>query len=1052
VLSRFFIERPIFANVIAIVTIVFGLVTVFELPVEQYPHITPPTVQVTANYPGASSKVVADTIAAPIEQQVNGVENMLYMSSVSGSDGSYALTVTFDVGTNIDMAQVLVQNRVQIAVPLLPAEVQRQGLVTKKQSTDIIMFVTLTSPDQRFDSLYLSNYATIHIRDELSRLAGVGDVFVVGAANYSMRLWLDPDRLASRGLTTLDVENAVREQNVQVAAGQLGQPPAPPGQGQQYTIFTLGRLSDPEQFGNIIVKVAQGTSPEVVRVKDVARVELGAQTYDQYFQVNGVPAAGLAVFQLPGANALDVAERVRLKMEQLKSQAPEGIRFDIPFDTTRFVTAAVHEVYLTLFEAGGMVLLVILVFLQDWRAVFVPATTVPVTIIGAFAALYAFGFSVNLLTLFGLILAIGIVVDDAIVITENAARHVEAGRSPKEGTIQAMNELLGPIIAVTLVLSAVFLPASFLAGITGRLYRQFALTIAATAIISAINALTLKPAQCAVYLRPPSARRPFFFYRWFNAGYARVEHGYARAGRWVVRHPLPIMAAYAALIMLAAWGFFALPTGFLPVEDQGYFLTSIQLPDAASQARTRAVVDRLAGLLRATPGIQNVNAVVGRNIFEGTISSNSAACYVTFTPWDQRTTPDLSQEAILSHLRRQFARIPEATIIAFAPPAIRGLGVAGGFQMEVQDRGGVGLPALERATKEIVRAGNARHDLRSLNTTFSASVPQLYLNIDRVAVKALDVPLDSVFDTLQTYLGSTFVNEFNLSGRTFQVRAQADAPFRAQFDDIRQLQVRNNDGQVVRLDTFLTIERQTGAQTVTRYNLYPAAGITGEAGRGVSSGQALDTMDRLAHQTLPEGMGYEWTAMSYQERQAGHRAAFVFGLAVLLIYLVLAAQYESWVSPAAVILVVPLALLGTVGAVALRGMDNNAYTQIGIVLIIALASKNAILIVQFARDLRATGASIVDAAAEAGRKRLRPILMTSSAFILGVLPLVIATGAGAASRRALGTAVFGGMIASTLLAIFFVPVFFVLTQQFAEWWARRRHPLLPRGQGVEGRL
>jgi HAE1 family hydrophobic/amphiphilic exporter-1 len=723
VFSRFFIERPILANVIALVTIVFGLVTVFELPVELYPQITPPTVQVTANYPGASSKVVADTIAAPIEQQVNGVENMLYLSSTSGSDGSYALTVTFDVGTDIDLAQVLVQNRVQIAVPQLPPEVQRQGLVTKKQSTDIIMFVTLTSPDGRFDSLYLSNYATIHVRDELSRLSGVGDIFIVGAANYSMRLWLDPDKLASRGLTTLDVENAVREQNVQVAAGQLGQPPAPPHQGQQYTIYTLGRLSDPEEFGNIIVKVGQGTSAEIVRVKDVARVELGGQNYDQYFQVNGTPAAGLAVFQLPGANALDVAVRVRQKMEELKTSFPAGIRYDVPFDTTRFVTAAVHEVYWTLIEAGGMVLLVILVFLQDWRAVLVPATTVPVTIIGAFAAMYAFGFSINMLTLFGLILAIGIVVDDAIVITENAARHVEAGLTPKDGTIAAMRELLGPIIGITLVLSSVFLPASFLHGITGRLYRQFALTIAATAVISAINALTLKPAQCAVYLRPPSHRRQFIFYRGFNAVYRRFEHAYASGGRWGLRHPFVIMALYVALIGAAAWGFFALPTGFLPVEDQGFFITSIQLPDAAAQARTREVVDKLYEVLRATPGIQNVNAVVGRNVFEGTINSNAAACYTTFKLWDERTDPSQSQEAILSRLRREFRQMPEATIIAFAPPAIRGLGVAGGFQLEVQDRGGVGLAELERVVKDIVRTGNARSDLRSLNTTFSASVP-----------------------------------------------------------------------------------------------------------------------------------------------------------------------------------------------------------------------------------------------------------------------------------------------------------------------------------------
>jgi HAE1 family hydrophobic/amphiphilic exporter-1 len=1038
--SRFFIERPILANVIALITVLLGLIAMTALPIELYPQITPPTVKVTANYPGGSAKVVADTVAAPIEQQVNGVEHMIYMSSTSSSNGSYALTITFEVGTNIDMAQVLVQNRVQIALAQLPAEVQRQGVTTFKQSTDIIMFVTLTSPDKRYDSLYLSNYATIHIRDALSRIPGVGMVTVVGAGSYSMRLWLDPNELAARGLTTLDVVAAVEEQNVQVAAGQIGEPPAPPDQVYQYTVTTLGRLRTPEQFGDIIVKVVTAPTPQIVRVRDVARVELGAQTYDQYFQVNGVPAAGLAVFQLPGANALDVASRVRAAMQQIENRFPPGIHYEIPFDTTLFVHAAIREVYLTLLEAGALVLLVIMVFLQDWRAILVPATTVPVTIIGAFVAMFAFGFSINLLTLFGLVLAVGIVVDDAIVVTENASHHIEAGELPKQAAINAMRELTGPIMGFTLVLISVFLPAAFLGGITGQLYRQFALTIAATAVISGINALTLKPAQCALWLRPTSERPRFIFFRAFNNIYGRTEHLYARCVHWMARHPTWFMVLYVVLMAVTLWAFLALPTGFLPTEDQGYFITSVQLPDAAAQDRTRRVVDQLEQILRQTPGTQNVNAVIGQNIFDQTVASNAAAIYTTFKPWNERKSPNESQMAILEHLRQIYSMMPQATVISFPPPAIRGLGVSGGFQMELEDRGDVGLPELGRAARELIAAGNANPDLRSVNTTFSDNVPEVYLNIDRSKVRSLGIPLISIFNTLQTYLGSNYVNDFNLFGRTYQVRLQAEPALRDKIDDVLRLYVRNDTGQIVQLGTLLTVERTVGAQTITRYNLYPAALITGQGAPGISSGQVLSIMGHQATRQLPRGIGYEWTAMSYQEERLGHQALIVFALAVGLVYLVLAAQYESWSNPAAVILVVPLALLGAVIAVAIRGMPNSIYTQVGIVLVIALASKNAILIVQFARDLRRRGKSIADAAAEAGHMRLRPILMTSFAFILGVVPLVIATGAGAASRRALGTAVFGGMITSTLLAIFLVPVFFVVCERLAEW---RRRPSKP---------
>jgi HAE1 family hydrophobic/amphiphilic exporter-1 len=1039
--SRFFIERPIFANVIALITMIIGAVALLKLPVERFPQITPPTVMVSTIYPGASAQVVADTVAAPIEQQVNGVEKMLYMSSTSANDGSYALTVTFDVGTNLDMAQVLLQNRVAMAEPSLPQEVTRQGVTVKKQSTSIILFVSLTSTDERYDDLYLSNYATLNIRDELSRIEGVGDVSVRGAASYSMRLWLDPEKLKAHVLTTQDVVNAIQEQNVQVAAGQIGQPPAPPGQNFQYTIRTLGRLSDVGEFDNIILKttVDKDLGTRIIRVKDVARVELGAQVYDQYFQKNGKPAAGIAVYQLPGANALDVANKVRQKMDELKKSFPRGLEYSVPFDTTKFVTASIEEVYKTLFEAGILVLIVILVFLQDWRAVLVPATTVPVTIVGAFAAMAALGFTVNMLTLFGLILAIGIVVDDAIVIVENAAHHIEKDKvSAKEATVRAMAEITGPVIGITLVLMAVFLPTAFLGGITGQLYRQFALTIAATAVISAINAMTLKPAQCASYLRAAPEHHGWFF-RGFNSAYNHFENFYVGIVAWMVRHSVTMLVVYAGLISLTLWGFISLPTGFLPTEDQGYVVVSALLPDAASQERTREVTSKLNNIIGKTPGIADWITIGGYSMLDGTGASNAAAFYVVFKDWKERTDPSLSQDAILANLRRQFYGIQDALVVTFAPPAIQGLGVAGGFQMQLEDRGGVGLEQLQTLASEMVRDGNTQTGLRALNTTFRATVPQLYANVDRVKAKSLNIPLNNVFATLQTYLGSAYVNDFNKFGRTYQVRVQADPSFRAKAGDIRGLDVRTNDGKMVPLSTLVDVQDALGPLVINRYNLYPSATVNGEAALGRSSGEALKLMEQIAEQKLPPSMGFEWTGMSYQEKKVGGEAFMIFGLAVLLVYLVLCAQYESWLNPAAVILVVPLALLGAAVAVAVRHMDNNVYTQIGIVLLIALASKNAILIVEFARELRAQGQDIAEAAISAARMRFRPILMTSFAFILGVYPLVSATGAGAASRRALGTAVFGGMIASTFLAVLFVPVFYVTCQRLSELLARPKN-------------
>jgi hydrophobic/amphiphilic exporter-1 (mainly G- bacteria), HAE1 family len=1043
-IARFFIDRPIFANVIAILTVLFGIVTFGALPVEQYPQIVPPTVQVSTTYPGANAQVIADTVASPIEEQVNGVEGMLYMSSTATNDGAYNLTVTFDIGTNLDTAQVLVQNRVATAEPFLPEEVQRQGITVKKQSTNIIQFVTLTSSTDRYDSLYLANYATLRIRDEIARLDGVGEATVFGAGNYSMRIWLDPRKLQTRSLTTGDVIAAIREQNVQVAAGQLGQPPAPPDQQYQLTVNALGRLSDVAQFESIVVK-AEG--PRVTRLRDVARIELGAQTYNLFFERAGAPAAGIAVFQLPGANALDVADRVHEAMERLEPSFPEGIEYTIPFDTTQFVRQAIHEVYRTLIEAGVLVLLVILVFLQDWRAVLVPATTVPVTIVGAFAGMAIFGFSINLLTLFGLVLAIGIVVDDAIVVVENAAHHVEEGMAPREATIRAMEEVTGPIFAMTFVLLAVFLPTAFLAGITGQLYRQFALTIAVTAVLSAINALTLKPVQCAAWLRRNESPGNWFT-RGFDRVYARSEAGAIRIVTGMVRRPKAMMLVFAALLAGTLLAYRELPTSFLPVEDQGYVIAAVQLPDAASLGRTRDVVRQVNDVLRETPGVVGWNTVGGRSLLDGTTASNAATFYVTLDDWAKREDEGHSLESILGSLRERLGRIQDAQTFALPPPSIRGLGNAAGFDLRIQDRGGAGLLALEEMTTDLVADANGQTALRTVQSTFRAAVPQVFVDVDRVKTKSVGVPLTSVFGTLQASLGSAYVNDFNLFGRTYQVRVQAAPEFRLSPEDVGHLEVRNADGHMLPLDTLVSVRRTIGPQIVSRYNLYPAATITGEAAPGYSSGQALNIMEEMARAKLPSSMGFEWTGMSFQEKQVGGEEWLIFALAVLLVFLVLAAQYESWTSPLAVVLVVPLALLGTVIALAVRGTENNVYTQIGVVLLIALSSKNAILIVEFARVLRTRGRTIAEAAIEATRLRFRPILMTSFAFILGVFPLVIAEGAGASSRRALGTAVFGGMLTSTLLAVLFVPVFFVVCQGASERFARWRGKPGPAAGGV----
>jgi HAE1 family hydrophobic/amphiphilic exporter-1 len=1031
--SKFFIERPVLANVIAILIMLMGLVALLRLPVAQYPEITPPTVSVSTSYPGGSAEVVAETVGAPIEQQVNGVEKMLYMSSKSASDGSYTLTVTFDVGTDLDIATVLVQNRVNQALPRLPQAVQNQGVTVVKKSTAILLAISMESLDNTFDNLFITNYAYLRVRDELSRIPGVGSCTVNGSDEYGMRVWLDPNKVKSYGLTAQDVVNAISQQNVQVAAGQLGQQPAPDSQNFQLVVQTQGRLSDPGQFGDIIVKSSFGQNDptgQVVRVKDVATVELGAKTYDLFGEHNGKPASLLCIYLLPGANALNVAAQVKAAMARLAVDFPPGLSYSIPFDTTTFVSHAIADVYKTLIEAGVLVLIVIMLFLQDFRAMLVPATTVPVTILGAFIAMAMLGFTVNLVTLFGIILAIGIVVDDAIVIVEGTAHHMEHGLSPHDAAIKAMDELIGPVIGITLVLISVFLPVAFLPGITGQLYRQFALVIASTAVISAINAATLKPTQCALWMKPQKGEKNAFF-RGFNSVYERCEHIYTAMVKWMVGHCKMAMLAYTALIVVTILGFSSLPTGFLPEEDQGYAIISVQLPPAASLSRTRAVLKQMDAVLEHAPGVASWITFGGLSILDSVNQPNAAAVFIAYEDWDKRAK-GVTQESILRYVQGHLLAIKDALIFVMVPPAIQGLGQAGGFEMVVEDRGDLGSAALGGALGEMAAAGNAQSGLEHLNFTFNASTPQVYADINRLQAMVKGVKLNDVFSTLSTYLGSAYVNDFNKFGRVYQVRVQAKSAFRLTADDIKVLEVKNDKGDMVPLGAVTDVKDIIGPTVVTRYNLYTAASLYGSSAPGFSSGQGLRLMEGLAKDKLPASMGTDWTGMSYQEKKVGSEAYLIFALAVLLVYLVLCAQYESWFTPASVILVVPLALLGTMCAVFIRSMDNNVYTQIGVVLLIALASKNAILIVEFAREFRAKGMGIAEAAVDAARLRFRPILMTSFAFILGVVPLLTANGAGGASQRAVGTAVFGGMIASTVLAVLVVPVFYVVVQSFSE--------------------
>jgi HAE1 family hydrophobic/amphiphilic exporter-1 len=1038
-ISKFFIERPVLSNVIAILMILIGGVSLFSLAVAQYPDVVPPTVQVTTRYPGASAKTVIDTVALPIEQQVNGVEDMLYMQSYSGADGTYTLTVTFKIGTELNFAQVLVQNRVSSALSSLPQSVQTQGVTVQKKSTAILLFVTLTSPNASYDSLFLSNYATINIRDELSRLPGVGNVTVFGAGQYSMRVWLDPNKLQVRGLMPQDVIQAIQQQSQQVTAGQVGMPPTPSGQAFQYTLNVNGRLDDVSEFEDVIVKT--GNNGDVTRVRDVGSVELGAQTYSQIFSLNKRAATGIGVFQSPGANALEVEQAVKKKMAALAAGFPQDVKFDVPFDTTKFVSASIDEVYKTLIEAGFLVLVVILVFLQDWRAMLVPATTVPVTIVGAFAAMAALGFTVNLSTLFAIVLAIGIVVDDAIVVVEGAAHNIERGMSGHDAAISAMDALFAPIIGITLVLISVFLPAAFLPGLTGRIYAQFALVIAATALLSAINAATLKPTQCALWLRRPvPLGQRNWFYRGFNSVYARIENGYADLiGRMVAHSNLSVIIALI-LIGIGGYGLSRVPTGFIPIEDQGYLLAAVQLPDGASLNRTQRVLDQVSELSSTTPGVDQVISIAGVSALDNSSSlANAGIVYLILKDWSVRGAGEDLRSLVVG-LNQKLGEIPEARIIVLPPPPIQGIGNAAGFAMQVELRdGNSDFAKLQAITNAVVANAQTQSALQRVSSPFRSMVPQFDVEIDRVKTQTMHVTTDQVFSTLASYLGSSYVNQFNKFGRTFQVYAQADAQFRLTPRDIEKLMVRNQQGDMIPLGTLATVTPAVGPSLISLFNLYPSSTVIGLPAQGYSSGQSIALMEEIADKTLPPGTGYEWTAMSYQEKAVGNQIYYVFGLALLLVYLVLAGQYESWYAPIAVILAVPLSLLGPMAVLTGLRIENNLYTQIGLILLIALSAKNAILIVEVALELHVRDRKpLLESAIAAARARFRPILMTSFAFILGVAPLVVASGAGASARKSIGITVFSGMIASTCLAVLFVPTFFVVVQRFENWLAKRR--------------
>ena len=1044
-ISHFFIDRPIFAAVISIVFVIVGGVSLGRLPVAQYPEIAPPVVNVTGQYPGASAEVVAATVVAPLEQQINGVERMLYISSNSTVDGRFSISVTFDLGTDLDTAQVQVQNRVAIAQPRLPADVRNIGVTVAKASPDLMMVVHLFSPDQSRDTLFISNYASVNVVDVLSRIEGVGSITVFGSRDYSMRVWLDPDRLQSLALTANDVTAALQRQNVQVAAGILNQPPTDRPGAFQISVQTQGRLADPEQFSQIVVKQS---GDAVVRLKDVARVELAALDYGVNSYLDKNPATGLGVFQLPGSNAMATAERIKATMAELSKSFPDGLKYDIIYNPTEFIQQSVDAVVHTILEAVVLVVLVVILFLQTWRAAIIPIVAIPVSLIGTFFLMAAFDFSLNNLSLFGLVLAIGIVVDDAIVVVENVERNMAAGMSPREAAYQTMEEVGAALIAIALVLSAVFVPSAFITGISGQFYQQFALTIAGATVISLIVSLTLSPALCALLLKPHTeghARQNLLmwpvhaFFRAFNWSFDKMSSGYAWLVGRIVRLAVVMLVIYVGIIAFGMNEFRKTPVGFIPAVDGGYLITVTQLPPAASLARTNEVNQRVVELALETPGVAHAVNIVGFSGATRTNAPNAGAVFVVLKPFEGRSgDPNQSAQAIQQALLAKFSTIQDAMVLVVAPPPVRGIGSAGGFRMMIQDRNGAGPAVLQQVVGAMMQKANQTPGLQQVFSLFENATPQLYLDIDRDKAQMLGINVSDVFAALQTYLGSAYVNDFNLLGRTFRVTAQADADFRANTKDILNIRVRNSAGDAVPLGTFTTVQDISGPSRVPRYNLYPAAELDGSAAPGYSQGQAIDLMQKIAAETLPQGFSYEWTELAYQQIRAGNTAAFAFALGVVFVFLVLAAQFESLTLPLAVILIVPMSLIASISGVILRGMDNNILTQVGFIVLIGLAAKNAILMVEFAAQVEQQGKSRFEAAKEAARLRMRPILMTSLAFILGVAPLVWAIGAGAELRQALGTAVFSGMIGVTVFGLIFTPVFYVVCRWLGQIFTRRR--------------
>ncbi len=1046
-ISKFFVDRPIFAGVVSVLIFLGGAISMGLLPISEYPDVVPPSVVVRAAYPGANPKVIAETVATPLEEQINGVEGMLYMASQATTDGNLTLTVTFKLGTDPDKAQQLVQNRVAQAEPRLPEEVRRLGITTAKASSDLTMVVHLVSPDERYDINYLRNYGVLNVKDRLQRVPGVGEVAIFGAGDYAMRVWLDPGKVAERGLSATDVVRAIQGQNVQAAAGVVGASPNVQGVQVQLPVNARGRLQTAEEFGDIVVKTDAGGA--VTRLRDLGRIELGAANYSLRSLLDNKPAVAIGIFAAPGSNAIEISSRVRAAMADLKGAMPEGVDYQIVYDPTQFVRASIESVVHTLFEAILLVVLVVILFLQTWRASVIPLVAVPVSIVGTFSVLYLLGFSINALTLFGLVLAIGIVVDDAIVVVENVERNIEAGLSPRDATYRAMREVSGPIVAIALVLVAVFVPLAFISGLSGQFYRQFAVTIAISTVISAINSLTLSPALAALLLRGHDAPKDVLtramdrvlgrFFAAFNRVFRRGTHAYTGGVRGALGRKAVMLAVYAVLAVATAGLFKAVPHGFVPSQDKQYLIGFAQLPDGATLDRTEEVIRRMDEIAMKHPGVEHAVAFPGLSINGFTNSANAGIVFVTLKPFDERHDPSLSGGAIAMSLNRQFAGIQDAFIAIFPPPPVMGLGTTGGFKLEVEDRASLGYDALDQSMKEFLGRARKAPELAGLFSSWQVNVPQLYVDIDRTKARQLGVPLTEIFDTMQVYLGSLYVNDFNRFGRTYSVRVQADAPFRAHPEDIGQLKVRSNAGEMIPLSALVDVKPAAGPERAMRYNGFLAADVNGGPAPGYSSGQAQDAIARIAHETLPRGIAFEWTDLTYQEILAGNSAAWVFPVSILLVFLVLAALYESLVLPLSILLIVPMALLAAMAGVWLTHGDNNIFTQIGFIVLVGLSAKNAILIVEFARELEFAGKSPREAAIEAARLRLRPILMTSMAFVMGTVPLVYSFGAGAEMRRAMGIAVFSGMIGVTALGLFLTPVFYVALRALTGNRALKQH-------------